>query len=82
MAICDQCKELSKKSNRAKPHEMLRKIDDARIFIGSGSRGYEEQDYQCLECQAKFTVITSYSIHYTKLYDVGGIPAAFLFHKV
>ncbi len=55
MTICDPCKELSKKTHRAKPHDMLRKLEDVRIFIGSGSRGYEEQDYLCLDCQAKFT---------------------------
>ena len=55
MIICDQCEGLSTKSHRSKPHDMLRPLDDARIFVSSGSRGYEEQDYQCLKCQSKFT---------------------------
>ena len=58
MAICKQCSDLAEKKNRTKPHELLRKFDEARVFIGSGSRGYEEQDYQCLKCQAKFTYST------------------------
>ena len=55
MDICDLCEEQAKKSYGAKPHESLRKIDDVRIFKGRKPRGYEEQDYQCQTCNAKFT---------------------------
>ena len=31
------------------------KIDVRRVFRGRNHRGFEEQDYQCQTCQAKFT---------------------------
>ena len=58
MEICDMCKEQIKKSYNAKPHEFLRQVDEERIFKGVKPRGYKEQDYQCLMCQAKFTQST------------------------
>lgn len=53
--ICGLCTDQSKKTHNGKPHEYLVKIDDPRIFKGLKPRGYEEQDYQCLSCKAKFT---------------------------
>ncbi|ALC18215.1 hypothetical protein DSOUD_3501 [Desulfuromonas soudanensis] len=55
MKICDLCEEQSKKTRNGKPHEYLSKVDEARIFKGDNPRGFEEQDFQCLTCQAKFT---------------------------
>ncbi len=55
MEICDHCEKQVKKSHRAKPHDWLKPFGDVRIFKGSQSRGYEEHDYQCLTCSAKFT---------------------------
>jgi hypothetical protein len=59
MKICALCEEQSKKSGSGKPHEYLYKIDEARIFLGKKPRGFEEQDYQCLTCQSKFTQSTN-----------------------
>jgi len=59
MEICDLCKEQSKRSRNGKPHESLKKVDDARVFQGKYPRGFEEQDYQCLACQSKFTWSTN-----------------------
>lgn len=53
------CKEQSKKSHKSKPHEFLKEVDDVRIFKGIKPRGYQEQDYQCLTCEAKFTQSTN-----------------------
>lgn len=58
MEICDRCKEQSKKLRNGKPHEYLIKVDEPRIFKGKFPRGFEEQDYQCLICKAKFTQST------------------------
>ncbi len=55
MGICSLCEDQSKISRNGKPHESLTKIDPPRIFKGVKSRGFEEQDYQCLTCQARFT---------------------------
>jgi hypothetical protein len=55
MNICELCAEQAKKSRNGKPHEYLTKLDEPRIFKGKGPRGFEEQDYQCLTCNAKFT---------------------------
>ncbi|AMV70429.1 hypothetical protein JCM30471_24240 [Desulfuromonas carbonis] len=55
MKICGLCEEQSKKSRNGKPHDDLVKLDACRIFGGRSPRGFEEQDYQCLSCQAKFT---------------------------
>jgi len=55
MKICDLCEEQSKKTRNGKPHEYLIKVDERRIFKGEPPRGFEEQDYQCLTCKAKFT---------------------------
>ena len=33
--------------------------DQPRIFKGARPRGFEEQDYQCLVCKAKFTHSTN-----------------------
>lgn len=59
MKICALCEEQAKKSSNGKPHEYLAKLDVARIFIGKKPRGFEEQDYQCLTCQSKFTQSTN-----------------------
>lgn len=59
MKICDQCEEQSKKSRRGKPHENLEKVDELRFFTGNKHRGFQEQDYQCLTCKAKFTQSTN-----------------------
>lgn len=59
MKICALCEEQAKKSGSGKPHEYLSKVDDVRIFKGTKPRGFEEQDYQCLTCQAKFTQSTN-----------------------
>ena len=59
MDQCDLCTEQAKKSRSGKPHSYLVKVDDARIFKGSGPRSFEEQDYQCLKCQSKFTWSTN-----------------------
>jgi hypothetical protein len=58
MSICNLCEEQAKKTGRQKPHQDLLKVDEARIFKGSGPRGFEEQDYQCLACRSKFTQTT------------------------
>lgn len=55
MKICDLCEEQSRKSRNGKPHENLIKVDERRMFKGENPRGFEEQDYQCLTCRAKFT---------------------------
>lgn len=58
MKICNQCEEQAKRSHNGKPHEKLIKVDEPRFFQGKKPRGYEEQDFQCLECKAKFTQST------------------------
>ncbi|KIH77741.1 hypothetical protein SAMN05660860_01227 [Geoalkalibacter ferrihydriticus] len=58
MQICALCEEQAKKSRNGKPHDSLVKIDDPRIFKGKKPRGFEEQDYQCQTCNAKFTQST------------------------
>ncbi|WP_305044929.1 hypothetical protein [Geoalkalibacter sp.] len=58
MKICDLCEAQSKKSRNGKPHEHLVKIDAPRLFAGKKPRGFEEQDYQCQACNAKFTQST------------------------
>lgn len=55
MKICDLCEDQSKKSRNGKPHEYLIKMGDLRIFKGQKPRGFEEQDYQCLTCNERFT---------------------------
>lgn len=55
MGLCAHCKEQIDKSQRGKPHPDLIETGEARIFAGSAPRGYEEQDFQCQVCQAKFT---------------------------
>lgn len=61
MAICNNCEEQGKKTRNGKPHELLTKDGTARIFKGINPRGFEEQDYHCLACQAKFTHSTDKS---------------------
>ena len=58
MKICDLCEEQSKKSRTGKPHEYLLEVSERRILLGKKPRGFEEQDYQCLTCKAKFTKST------------------------
>lgn len=55
MSPCSLCEEQAKKTRRGNPHQYLVKIDEVRIFKGIAPRGYEEQDYKCLDCNAKFT---------------------------
>jgi hypothetical protein len=59
MKICSQCEEQSKKSRNGKPHDDLLKIDECRVFKGVIPRGFQEQDYQCRTCSAKFTQSTN-----------------------
>jgi hypothetical protein len=59
MATCAMCEEQSKKTRNGKPHEYLGKADTPRLFKGARSRGFEEQDYECRVCQAKFTHSTN-----------------------
>ncbi len=55
MNPCKLCEEQAKKTSSGKPHDLLTKVDEVRLFKGIGARSYEEQDYQCLTCRAKFT---------------------------
>ena len=55
MDICKQCEDQAKKTRNGKPHGLLTKVDDSRIFKGLKPRGFEEQDFQCLACKTKFT---------------------------
>lgn len=59
MSNCAMCEAQAKKSRNGKPHQYLLKTDEPRIFKGANPRGFEEQDYQCQVCQAKFTHSTS-----------------------
>lgn len=61
MDVCPGCAEQGKKSRNGKPHELLSKSGPARIFKGVSPRGFEEQDYSCLSCNAKFTHSTDRS---------------------
>ena len=54
MEICSFCDKQSKRSHGTKPHEYLRKLEEKRAF-GGKKNGFSEQDYQCLQCRAKFT---------------------------
>ena len=58
METCSLCQEQAKKTHRGKPHHALIKVSEARIFTGTKPRGYEEQDYKCLDCESKFTQST------------------------
>jgi len=58
MNICSLCQDQTKRTYRGKPHQNLVKIDEPRFFTGGVSRGHEEQDYQCLSCNSKFTQST------------------------
>jgi len=55
MEICDLCEEQTKKSSKSKPHESLAQMGELRQFKGIKPRGFEEQDYKCEACEAKFT---------------------------
>jgi hypothetical protein len=59
MPICSLCEEQAKKTRNGKPHEFLIKVDALRVFEGTKPRGFEEQDYQCQSCMAKFTRSTA-----------------------
>lgn len=59
MAVCELCEEQIKKSSKSRPHEYLSVVGERRQFKGSKPRGFEEQDYQCQTCQAKFTQSTN-----------------------
>ena len=58
METCSLCQEQTKKTHRGKPHQALITVDDPRVFTGASPRGYEEQDYKCLDCDSKFTQST------------------------
>lgn len=55
MAICTLCDKQHKKSPGTKPHEYLRAMEDKRIFGEGKTNGFAEQDFQCLQCQARLT---------------------------
>ncbi|MBE0596711.1 MAG: hypothetical protein IH614_05540 [Desulfuromonadales bacterium] len=55
MAICTLCDKQDRKSHGTKPHEYLREQEERRIFGGAKKNGFTQQDYQCLQCRAKFT---------------------------
>lgn len=55
MKICTRCEEQSQKTPKGKPHDHLIKVGMERTFEGKKPRGFEEQDYQCLTCNARFT---------------------------
>jgi len=55
MGVCDLCREQATKTRNGKPHVWLVKLGEPRIFRGRGARGFEQQDYQCLHCRARFT---------------------------
>lgn len=55
MKTCSLCQDQVKKNLRRKPHHCLIKVDEPRVFPGANPRGYEEQDYKCLDCDSKFT---------------------------
>lgn len=59
MGICKQCDGQTSKSSKRKPHEQLVEVGERRKFKGVNSRSFEEQDYQCLSCTAKFTLSTN-----------------------
>lgn len=59
MTLCEPCATQAKRSPRGKAHEHLVKIGTCRLFKGQGARSFEEQDYQCLTCSAKFTQSTN-----------------------
>ncbi|MEZ4485319.1 MAG: hypothetical protein R2864_12275 [Syntrophotaleaceae bacterium] len=63
MKPCELCEEQAKKSRSGKPHENLSKVDESRLFKGHNKRSFEEQDYQCLTCQARFTHSTNKNDH-------------------
>jgi hypothetical protein len=55
MAICPLCEKQNKKSPGTRAHEYLRELDTKRTFGGGKKNGFAEQDFQCLQCLAKFT---------------------------
>ena len=59
MSPCERCEEQTGKGSSRKPHDRLVKVGEVRIYKGVKPRGFEEQDYQCQECQAKFTQSTN-----------------------
>ena len=59
MKLCPRCERQTSRSPNSKPHEHLIKVDECRVFKGEKPRGFEEQDYQCVICMAKFTRSTN-----------------------
>ena len=59
MEKCELCEKQAKKKQSGNPHIHLKPFEEPRIFPGKKPYGYEEQDYQCLLCQAKFTHSTN-----------------------
>jgi hypothetical protein len=59
MAICKLCEAQAKRKNGGKPHDDLTEMGSPRVFSGVPPRGFTEQDYQCLVCQARFTQSTN-----------------------
>lgn len=56
---CKMCEDQAKISRNGRPHQSLDKTGEPRIFTGAKPRGFEEQDYQCRDCKAKFTHTTN-----------------------
>ncbi len=59
MDICGMCRKQAKNTRRNAPHQYLVQIEESRFFHGSNARSYEEKDYQCQLCMAKFTWSTN-----------------------
>lgn len=59
MKKCELCADQTKMSQNGKPHQFLDKTDAERVFKGTKPRGFEEQDYRCRLCDAKFTFSTN-----------------------
>lgn len=55
MEICELCAAQAAKTRTGKPHDRLIEMDPPRIFRGRPPARFEEQDYRCLTCGARFT---------------------------
>ena len=58
MDICYLCNKQLDKSKHGSPHEYLQVLGEHRNCMGNNATEYEEQDYQCSTCKAKFTFST------------------------
>jgi len=59
MPCCYLCDKQLAKSKYGGPHEYMNQLGELRVFVSRHRLGYEEQDYQCLTCQARFTHSTN-----------------------